>query len=255
MMGVPMTRLSVQKRSSKPLTPLGILAGFMALTEAVLAYALTHVSGGIQVALTSFVVAFPLLLAVGFFSILWNRPYVFYAPSEYGNIDPQLFMSAIRDAPLVVDQVKLAKTVEDNPDDLEARFSLIDTMADDVECQALIMMYETGRDLPSGSRYVYRHTNGTGGSGSLGGWSGKNRLEGTGLVVAGGGGRVMKITNEGRQFAQWLINRGRKCDFFWTQVGGWGTAPPGSAEEKWLADAQARPTVGAVIAAQQTPKA
>lgn len=246
-----MTRTSSSKKAIKPFTPLGILAGFMALTEAVLAFALTHVSGGIQISLTVFVIAFPLLLALGFFSILWNRPYVFYAPSEYGNIDPQIFMSAIRDAPLVVDQVNLAKTVEDNPDDIEARFSLIDTMADDVESQAVIMMYETGKDIPIGSRYVYRHENGGGGSGFFGGWSGKDRLEGTGLVVKAGGGRVLTLTKEGTLFAEWLIRRGRKCAFFWTQTGGWGTPPPGSPEEKWLLDAKAQPSLSAAALAQK----
>src|SRR3712207_3440974 len=122
-----MPRAGTSRTLVKPLTPLGILAGFMALTEAVLAFAVTRVEGGVQVALTVFVMVFPLLLALAFFAILWNRPYVFYAPSEYGNVDPKLFMSAIRAAPLVVDQMQLAKTVEDNPDDLEARFSLIDT--------------------------------------------------------------------------------------------------------------------------------
>jgi len=41
-------------------------------------------SGGIQIALTVFVLSFPVLIAVSFFSILWYKPYVFYSPSEFG---------------------------------------------------------------------------------------------------------------------------------------------------------------------------
>jgi len=246
---------SPQKKPALPLTPLGILAGFTALTEVVVGYALTRVTGGVQIALTAFVIGFPLMLALAFFLILWNRAYVLYPPSEYGNMDPQLFMSAMKSAPLVADQVTLVKSIEDDPNDAEARFSLIDTMADEVECQAVIMMYETGKDIPFGIRYVFWTDGGGGGSGFFGGMAGKDRLQGTGLIAQAGGGRFMKLTKEGKEFAQWLIRRGRKCQFFWTPIATWGALPPGHMVEKWVADAQAQPTIPAAVpmAAQSGP--
>ena len=74
------------------LTPLWIISLFLGLTEAVLGVAVVQVSGGIQIALTAFVIAFPLLIALAFFAILWSRPWVFYAPSEYGGTDPTQFV-------------------------------------------------------------------------------------------------------------------------------------------------------------------
>jgi hypothetical protein len=115
----------------------------------------------------------------------------------------------------------------------DAHFSLIDAMAEDSECQALIFMYETGKDLPKFSTYAYGYSGGGGGSGHLGGFRGN--LENTGLVLSGGGGRLYRLTDEGRRFANWLIKKERKCDFFWTPFGGWGQALPGSYFEQMLA--------------------
>jgi len=118
---------------------------------------------------------------------------------------------------------------------IEAHFSLIDAMADDVQIQALIFMYETGKDLPRYAPYVYGYTNGGGGSGQIAGF-GRTSLENTGLIHLVGGGRVWRLTDEGRRFAEWLVKKGRKCDFFWTPFGGWGVPKPGSPHEKWLED-------------------
>jgi len=236
-----MARLPLTKKQQSTLfTPLGIVAAFVSLTEAVLGIALTRVSGGPQVALTIFVIAFPLLVATAFFFILWYRAYVFYAPSEYGNVKPSDFMSAIRDSPMVADQLKLAKSVEKDPLDEEARFSLIDTMADNAEVQCVIFMYESGKDLSSFAFYVYAYKSGAAGSGSLGSLGRNERLEGTGLVRRSGAGNFVALTEQGKRFAQWLIKRGRKCDIFWTEQGGWGTPEPGSNEEKWIEDVKSQ---------------
>lgn len=53
-------------------------------------------SGGIQIALTSFVIVFPVLVAGIFFYILWNRPYVFYPPSDFTkDVDVHQYVSAM----------------------------------------------------------------------------------------------------------------------------------------------------------------
>jgi len=86
--------LETQKRA---ITPLWIIALFVSLTETVLGTAVIQTTGGIQIALTVFVLFFPLLIAGAFFLILWNRPYVLYPPTEYGNqTDISSYVNAIR---------------------------------------------------------------------------------------------------------------------------------------------------------------
>ena len=79
--------MSMSENKSVPrrtLTPLWVISLFVSLTEAVLAAAVTQTSGGVQVALTAFVLIFPLLIASGFFAILWFKPHHIYAPTEFG---------------------------------------------------------------------------------------------------------------------------------------------------------------------------
>jgi hypothetical protein len=97
------------------LTPLWIISLFVGLTEAVLAVALVRVTGSIQVALTAFVIVFPLLIATAFFVILWNRPWVFYAPTEYGGTDPTQFvqtLAAVRGGKITVKTADLPAEVK-----------------------------------------------------------------------------------------------------------------------------------------------
>jgi hypothetical protein len=79
-------------------TPLGIISIFLALAETALTVALLQTTGGIQIALAVFVLVFPLLTAAAFFWILWSRAWVFYAPSEYGGIDPAKFVASLAQA-------------------------------------------------------------------------------------------------------------------------------------------------------------
>lgn len=80
------------------LTPLWIISLFVGLTETVLGVAVIHVTGGIQIALTAFVIIFPSLTAIAFFVILWDRPWVFYSPKEYGGTDLSQFVLTIAGA-------------------------------------------------------------------------------------------------------------------------------------------------------------
>ena len=80
------------------MAPLWIVSLFVTSTETVLVALVTQTSGAIQVALTVFVLVFPVLVGAAFFQILWFRPWVFYAPNEYGNIDPTKFVGALSQA-------------------------------------------------------------------------------------------------------------------------------------------------------------
>jgi len=214
-------------------TPLWIVAAFVTLTEAVLGYALTKVTGNVQTALTVFVIAFALLVAGAFFVILWNRPYVFYPPSEYGSIDPKAFVSALRPQvpQKVYEQVRLAASVEKNPSDTGAQFSLIDSMLDEVHRQHLILMHDRGCDLPYGdfwSQPIYEMEYGQG-SAASGGFDSRTfvkKLEGTGFLTLLTTGPSISLTGSGHRFAQWLVDHGRKATFLRTEFGGWGDPQP-----------------------------
>ena len=81
-----MTNETDVRAAPKPrvgMTPLWVISLFVSLTEVVAGITVTQADGATQTALTVFVIGFPLLVAGAFFWILWNRPYVFYPPSEF----------------------------------------------------------------------------------------------------------------------------------------------------------------------------
>ncbi len=90
-----------EEKSSKArlLTPLWVVSLFVSLAEVTLGVAATQTTGSVQVALTTFVIIFPLFVAGAFFGILWNRPWVFYSPLEYGGIDARSFIEALQARP------------------------------------------------------------------------------------------------------------------------------------------------------------
>jgi len=85
-------------QSSVPrnINPLWIISLFMTFSETVLGIAAFNTSGEIQIALTVFVIIFPLLVAIGFFSLLWFRPEHVYAPKDFGN--DESFLKSISEA-------------------------------------------------------------------------------------------------------------------------------------------------------------
>jgi hypothetical protein len=78
------------------MTPLWVISLFLSLTEIIVGLAVTRAAGGVQVALTTFVIGFPALVATAFFLVLWHRPYVLYPPAEYGNMDVQRYVDAMQ---------------------------------------------------------------------------------------------------------------------------------------------------------------
>ena len=110
----------------RQLTPLWIVSLFLTLTETVLGVAVTQTGGAVQVALTSFVLVFPIAVATVFFLILWNRPWVFYSPGEYGDTDVRRYVDALAEAKFSRPATRTADvpgeiTVVGNPD----RFRLL----------------------------------------------------------------------------------------------------------------------------------
>jgi hypothetical protein len=101
----------LQSPPRRPLTPLWVIALFLSLTETVLGIGVIQTTGGIQIALTAFVMFFPTLVAMGFFAILWSRAYVLYPPTEYGGqVDVRHYVDAIRGKALDEAKEALATT-------------------------------------------------------------------------------------------------------------------------------------------------
>lgn len=73
------------KAEGKFINPLWIISLFFSFSELALGYAVFNTTGGIQVALTCFVITFPILVAASFFALLWFRPEHLYAPRDFTN--------------------------------------------------------------------------------------------------------------------------------------------------------------------------
>jgi len=77
--------MAKKSQALRVLTPLGIIAAFLSLTEVVAGIAASKTTGYVQAGLTIFVCIFPVLVAGGFFGILWTKSHVFYPPAEFGS--------------------------------------------------------------------------------------------------------------------------------------------------------------------------
>jgi hypothetical protein len=94
-----MSKAAPDNSAPRQLTPLWVISLFVSFTEAALGIAATKANGDVQLALTVFVISFPVLIAAAFFAILWWKAYVFYPPSEYAQVDVQKYVEALRGSP------------------------------------------------------------------------------------------------------------------------------------------------------------
>lgn len=79
------------------ITPLGIIATFVALSESVAGLAAIRTQNAVQLIFAVFAVTFPVLIAGVFFAVLWKRAYVFYSPQEFGHeVDVNRYVEAMR---------------------------------------------------------------------------------------------------------------------------------------------------------------
>jgi hypothetical protein len=76
--------------------PLLIILSFVLLTEVVVMFGILGTTNLTQMILASFIVVFPVLVAILFFWILATKPWAFYAPKDYGvQTDPQSYINAV----------------------------------------------------------------------------------------------------------------------------------------------------------------
>jgi hypothetical protein len=81
---------------SSQITPLVIILSFVLLTEVVVMTGVLGTKEIPQLMLTSFCISFPVVIAIPFFWLLAKKPWVFYAPRDYGSdIDPQKYIAAM----------------------------------------------------------------------------------------------------------------------------------------------------------------
>jgi hypothetical protein len=214
----------LQKRPSGPITPLWIIATFVTFTETVLGYAVTKVAGGVQITLTIFVMLFAVAVAGAFFAILWNRPYVFYAPSEYGSVDPQKFIHAMKG---VVPEKLLegVEHVEANPQSDEAKFELVDGLVERASKQHLIAMKLSDSTVPIaffGGRYLTGDTQHWSAEGGFQGEKIWSDFQGTGFLEIVDEGPAVRLTYLGKLFVEWLEKTNRKAQFYESPIAKWG---------------------------------
>lgn len=87
--------LQPQATNLRGTNPLAVIIVFVSLTEFVVGGSLIlKAEGGILVALTTFVIAFPLIVAAAFFFVLWFRPAHLYAPQDHNS--SQDFLKSLR---------------------------------------------------------------------------------------------------------------------------------------------------------------
>ncbi len=213
------------KISNAKITPLWIVAAFVTLTETVLGIALTQVTDGVQIALTCFVITFAFFVSGVFFLILWSRPYVFYSPAEYGGTDPKGFIDAMRGK--IPDQLaEQISEAEAKPTDNTAQFILIDSLIDEAIRQHVILMNEKQVAISfhdfMGPRFETGKANGSWMSGSISGREIGKRLAGSGLVSINLHDPSVTLTELGQKFAKWLVDTGKRNDYYASDLGGWG---------------------------------
>lgn len=225
----------LQGKLGPRITPLWIVAAFVTMTESVLGYALTQVDGGVQIALTAFVISFAILVAGAFFVILWNRPYVFYPPSEYGDKDPKAFVDALRgpQPERIREQRELLEKLDAQPDNSDNEFSIINSLIDDPIRQFTILLHEQSVRLPLsdyyGIQYETGNPRGPWTSGLMSGQDFAKKLSGTNIIEIDPKGPVVALNARGHEFAKWLVDNGQKSAFMQSPLGSWGTPlrPPG----------------------------
>lgn len=209
-------------------SPLWLIGLFVLFAEATSAVAAVKLDGWPQQALVIFVIAYSTVVTAIFFLFLWFKPENFYAPSEYGEISPESYVRALRGLP--DDAVNAVVTLEDNPFDKEALFSLMEHLISEDVKQHLILISRIGGELdisrpnPNDRTHSYEIVTRQKGI-SFGTFSPREflaKLEGTQLVMTTEGESKLRLTNRGSQFVKWLVEHEKDAKMFWSDMGGWG---------------------------------
>lgn len=209
-------------------SPLWLIAFFMTIAEMAAGYAVTQVSGGVQITLLVFFIGYALIVTCVFFAFLWHKPANFYAPSEYGNVPPGEYAQALSGLP--AETVQAVETARQNPLDEDAVFKLMDTLLPEEIKQHMIFMVKNNNqlNLPNFDEngHTHRYEIILRGHGvSMGIFSPRkflSQLDGTGLVTFLNTGKQIFLSDRGQRFAEWLLKHERDAETFTSNLGRWG---------------------------------
>src|SRR5579872_1497865 len=172
-------------------TPLTIIASLLGLCDLVAGIAATQIKEGwSHSALILFTVLFPVVVAVGFFFILWKKNYVLYPPSEYGG-DPRSFVEAMKHGGLPAVQQQLVEQAESDAESKDQLFSAISALVDSSDMQLLILMYEQSITLLDSAHFSFKTI-------SINGWriEGSSSAKGFGDKMIPAGLVQIRMSNE-----------------------------------------------------------
>lgn len=132
--------------SPKLINPLSIIFLFFSFTEVMLGYVVFKTAGGIQIALTTFVVIFPAAVATAFFVFLWSKPEHLYAPKDFTTDDAYLQNMAAartrRDESMSID-----RTIRDVVVDELTSDNLVEQLTDTPKVEIREVLRRAAREL------------------------------------------------------------------------------------------------------------
>lgn len=199
----------------------------MTIAEGVAGYAVTQVSGMAQTALLAFFILYALSVTLVFFLFLWHKPANFYAPSEYGSLQPGEYARGLAGLPsetaVAVEEMRL------NPLDEDAIFKILDTLLPEETKQHLILMSRNNGQIhlpePDENGFTHKYEIiSRNQSVSIGLFSPRkffSKLNGTQLIT-NDQSRNLYLTDRGKRFANWQIKHERDAETFKSDIGNWG---------------------------------
>jgi hypothetical protein len=209
-------------------SPLWLIGLFIIFAQATAGIAAVRIEGWPQAALVIFVIAYSTVVTAVFFTFLWLKPENFYAPSEYSDISPASFASALRRLP--DDTANAVANFQSDPRNDEALFALMDNLLSEIDKQHLILMRRNQDRLDVSSRddegithtyeIITRNRSISVGVFSPARFIGK--LKGTELIFLSGGHDKLFLSERGQDFADWLIAHEKDAETFQSSVGRWG---------------------------------
>ena len=200
----------------------------MTIAEGAAGYAVTQVTGTPQTALLTFFIGYAIVVTSVFFAFLWFKPANFYAPSEYGDVQPGEYAQALSGLPS--ETTRAVEAARQNPLDEDAIFKVMDTLLPEETKQHLVFMAKNSNtlDLPEMDEMGHTHRyeiilrNHAISVGLFSPEKFLSKLNGTELVTHLNTGRKLFLSERGKRFTDWLLKHERDAETFMSDLGRWG---------------------------------
>ncbi|MGZ0175118.1 MAG: TIR domain-containing protein [Planctomycetales bacterium] len=156
-----------------------------------------------------------------------------YQPQSTGNFQAALGAASTSIKNVITELGKRSREPISASVDTSTQFQIIHDLMDAAGEQFIILMYESGTPLQidsstfsAGRKYRYQCADQSGGQGYFSASKLCEQLPDADLLDLDLR-RNVTLTERGRDFADWLVKRGHKADWFETPMGGWGDKPDG----------------------------